>query len=94
MITIVAKNIIHPDKIEIFKEMAQPLIEGSQNESGCLSYDLYQDIDQPEVLTFIESWVDRDAITAHTQTSHYTSIIPELTKLHAQPKEVRLYKKA
>ena len=92
MIKIVAKNTVTEGNAPLFKEMAKPLIEGSKKEKGCISYDLYEDIDDPNILTFIEEWVDLDAIAGHVKTDHYTKIIPELTKLHAFPKEVRKYK--
>lgn len=92
MIKIVAKNTVHTDKIKLFKDLAKPLIAASQAENGCIAYDLYEDIDHPNILTFIEEWTDKDAIISHTKTEHYTSIIPELTKLHSEEKEVRLYK--
>lgn len=92
MIKIVAKNTVKKEHLSLFKEMVQPLIAGSQAEEGCIAYDLFEDISDPTVLTFIEEWTDQAAIDLHGKTPHFTSIVPKLGELTSAPGEVRLYK--
>ena len=91
MITIIAKSIVHPGMAEKFKATAKPLIQASQKEPGCISYDLYEDISDPNVLTFIEQWEDEAAIHSHNNSAHFTQILPKLGALRAES-EARLYK--
>ncbi|NOQ48139.1 MAG: hypothetical protein GQ576_03220 [Methanococcoides sp.] len=41
MIMIVAKNKVRKDKKQDFLKITEELIQKSQNEKGCISYDLY-----------------------------------------------------
>ena len=93
MITIVAKSVVLEGKAEEFKATARELITESQKEAGCLSYDLYQEVNQPNVLTFIEEWIDSEAIEKHNASTHFTQIVPKLAALREGPAEVHLYQK-
>jgi quinol monooxygenase YgiN len=93
MITIVAKSVVLEGKAEEFKALARKLVAESQKESGCLSYDLYQEVNQPNVLTFIEVWKDKEAIEKHNASRHFTHIVPKLGALREGPAEVHLYQK-
>ena len=93
MIKIIAKNVIKEGMTEDFKKTARPLIEASQNEEGCISYDLYEDIGDQNVLTFIEEWKDEAAIDTHNNSKHFKEIVPLLGAFR-ESSEVRLYKKA
>ena len=92
MIVIVAKNIVKKDKIEEFKKLTRPLIEESNREAGCIEYQLYEDISNSNVLTFVEKWKDQQAIDSHNSSEHFTSIVPELHPLCEAPAEVTLYR--
>jgi quinol monooxygenase YgiN len=91
MIKVIAKNVLKEGYVQDFIDLAVPLIKESQKESGCIYYDLYQDISEPNVLTFIEEWKDEKAIRLHKASVHYMDIIPKLAEFMVD-KEVRLYK--
>lgn len=90
MITIVAQNTVAADKIDQFKQIAAELVAESRKESGNVSYSLYQDINNPEILSFIEVWKDQAAIDAHNRSPHFTGIVPRLGELRTDS-EVHLY---
>ena len=92
MIVIVAQNKFREDKIAQARPLRERLIEKSREEKGCLKYDLYQDMKDPSVLTFIEEWTDEQAIEAHNNSAHFKEIVPQLGRFVAD-KDVRLYKK-
>ena len=91
MIVIVAKNYIAEGKAEEFKALAKPLIAASRNEEGCISYSLFEDIHDKNILTFIEEWESVEAIQMHNNTPHFTSTVPKFGPLTAKPSEVNLY---
>lgn len=93
MITIVAKSIIKESKVEEFKKLAKELVRESKKESGCISYDLFEDIKKVNIFTFIEEWQDMEAIETHNNTVHFTSIVPKFEELR-EDGIVNLYKKA
>lgn len=92
VITIVAKSTIKAGKKEEYLNLIEELILKSREEKGCISYNLYEDIKNPNVMTFIEEWEDQDAISAHNATIHYTTIVPKLRELREGNGEVSLYR--
>ncbi|MBU3093326.1 antibiotic biosynthesis monooxygenase [Clostridium sp. CM028] len=92
MITIVAKNSIKQAKVEEFKRLAEKLIKESRKEKGNISYNLYQDANKCNVLTFIEEWENEDVIKSHNISEHFTSIVPQFEDLQESQSEVNLYK--
>ncbi|MDA0524362.1 putative quinol monooxygenase [Methanococcoides alaskense] len=94
MITIVAKTKVRENKKQEFLKITEELIQKSQNEEGCISYDLYEDIADPYTLTFIESWEDMEAIDLHNKAEHFMKIVPKLADLTEGEIEVRSYRPA
>ena len=94
MITIVAKNTLKPKCAEEFKEVVKPLIEGSRAESGNIFYDLFEDVSDPNILTFIERWEDEEAIELHNNSKHFTEIIPMLSDFMEKDMDVEVYKQS
>ncbi len=90
MIKIVAKNKIKNGMVNNFKKTAEELIIKSNKEKGCISYDLYVDINDSSVLTFLESWDDEEAIFNHNNSDHFKEIVPKLGEF-VEEKEVRKY---
>ncbi|MDD4362891.1 MAG: putative quinol monooxygenase [Atribacterota bacterium] len=92
MIRIVSKSNIKEGKKEEFKNLAAELIKGSQQEPGCVSYDLYEDINNVNTVAFIEEWKDLAAIEGHRKSPHFTKIVPQLAELREGKPELNLYK--
>ncbi|MCT4596992.1 MAG: antibiotic biosynthesis monooxygenase [Vallitalea sp.] len=92
MITIVAKTVVIESEIETFINLANELITESKKEAGCREYNLYQDTENKNVLTFIEKWEDEEAIKLHNESAHFTSIVPKLGEMQVKDTEVNLYK--
>lgn len=92
MIKIIAKNFIIEGKAEEFKALAKPLITASRKEEGCISYSLFEDIHDKNILTFIEEWKSEEAIKIHNNTPHFTSTVPKFDPLTSKTSDVNLYK--
>ena len=92
MITIVAKSIIKPGKKEDFKVLTEMLIRESRKEKGCISYNLYEDINHPNTLIFIEEWRNEEAIKLHNESKHFTGIVPKFSELREGKPEINWYK--
>ncbi len=80
MIKIVAKAAVVSSKRDAYLEIARQLVAESRKEPGCISYGLYQDLSNPNILTFIEEWEDQAAIDFHNSTPHYTTLCPKLAE--------------
>lgn len=91
MLRIIAKNTVKSDHIENYKMMTKELIEKSQLEEGCIFYDLFQDVKDEAILTFIEIWKSQETIDLHNDSEHYKRIIPQLQTM-VNTSEVNIYK--
>lgn len=92
MIKIVAKSVIKDGQKDIYLQLTKELIEKSRQEEGCISYNLFQDINDASVFTFIEEWQDKKAIELHNSSEHFTRIVPLLADFRIGKGEVNLYK--
>lgn len=93
MIIVVSKSILIEGKVNEYKQQAAKLIEKTRKEAGCISYDLCEDIDNKNILTFIEKWEDKQALDAHMKTAHFVEIVPKLKELR-ESSELNIYKEA
>lgn len=91
MIKIVAENFVIEDKMNEFIGLANKLIEETRKEKGCLSYVLFENLNDKCNLTFIEEWVDLDAIKKHNESKHFTELVPQLGNLCYKEGRVNLF---
>ena len=95
MIKVVAKNIVKKDKIEEFITLAEKLVEATnQKDEGCIHYELYRDLNDSQVLTFIEEWESMEVLNKHMAAAHFKEIVPKLGEFKDGPEDVHLYQKA
>ena len=92
-ITIVAKARMKPGAKGRFLELARELVPASQAEAGCVCYNLYEDLSDPDVLSFIETWKDQAALDAHDGSPHFAAIVPQFPDLFDGAMEVTKYHK-
>ena len=94
MIKIVAKNIIKAGKVDEFITVAKNLVhETIQNDTGCIHYELYQDISNPNILTIIEEWENKAALEQHMSAKHFKEATALLKDFVEKPGEANLYRK-
>ena len=94
MIRIVAKSVVQSFQKEAYLRLAKELIEESRKEPGCISYELYQEIGNANVLTFIEEWENQASVDSHNQSKHFKSILPRMAEYRVGPSEVTYYRVA
>ncbi|MFV0417564.1 MAG: putative quinol monooxygenase [Dysgonomonas sp.] len=68
---IIAVIKVKPECIEDIKPIFQAVVTGSQEEEGCISYNLHQDIADSTKFVMVEEWKSQDAIDFHNNTEHY-----------------------
>ena len=78
MLKLVAKFIIKEEKIDEFKKYAEELVSETRKEKGCISYQLFQDVNDKKILTFIEEWENLEAVDNHNKSEHITKLLPML----------------
>ncbi|MFY9173896.1 MAG: putative quinol monooxygenase [Peptococcia bacterium] len=88
MIKIVVKVTVKPGKAEDFKNIAAELVAETRKEEGCISYQLFQDNQNPDLLFFIEEWTNGEALNAHRETKHFKDCGAKLPDLLAKDMEI------
>lgn len=67
--------------IEEYLRIAKKVIDETRKEQGCITYVLFQDLQDPSILTMLEEWTDESAINQHDQSEHVLTLVPELRKM-------------
>ena len=74
-LTIIANIVANEDKIELVKSELLKLIDVTRSESGCINYDLHQDIENPAHFMFYENWESREQWKVHMDSQHLADYI-------------------
>ncbi|HGM5489319.1 TPA: putative quinol monooxygenase [Serratia fonticola] len=66
---------------ERVKELALRFVGPARLEAGCLYYNLYQKINEPDTFYIIDGWVNQEAVTSHAENPHVAEVMSELQPL-------------
>ena len=75
---VVAKNYVKPEKIQEFISLCKKLVEESVKEEGSMDDGLYQELNNPLILTTLEEWCDKSNLDKHLKSYHFREIVPLL----------------
>lgn len=81
MIKVVAKFFVNEEGMDEFLILANELVRQTRKEKGCLSYELVQDVDSPDILIIIEEWESEEALIMHKASGHFTTLLPMMLQL-------------
>lgn len=59
-------------------ETARKLIEPSQKEEGCISYDMYESVTAPGEFIIVETWESQEALDRHMKQPHFIEYATKL----------------
>ncbi|MFV0528136.1 MAG: putative quinol monooxygenase [Lachnospiraceae bacterium] len=94
MIKVVAKHIVKEGKVDEFLKLIHELVvDTNENHEGCISYELFQDVQNETFLTMIETWESKEALDKHMETESFKRIVPLCGELMAGPAQLDIYKK-
>ena len=92
MIKVVCKAKLKPGvKVEEYLIIAREVVSETRKEKGCIMYTLYEDINDPTILTTLEEWGDEEAINQHNKNEHVWKFVQELRKLR-ESTEINIYR--
>lgn len=92
MIKVIAPSIIKENSLSDALQLYKLLVKETIKEQGCISYELFQALDDPNSLTLIEEWEDEEALLFHTKTPHFIELVGKLAD-YEQELPVHIYKK-
>lgn len=93
MIKVTAKHLVKEEKIKEFIHYAKKLVSATINEDGCIKYELFQDEQNPKILTIIEEWENKEVLDLHMKSPHFVELVPILNEFNEKDTDVNLYKK-
>lgn len=85
MIRIMARITSQPQAAAQLRQVLQDLVGPSRKEPGCISYELFENDDNPIEFVTMEQWTDQAAADAHMATAHVAAAIAKAGSLLAQP---------
>jgi quinol monooxygenase YgiN len=88
---ITARVFVKAEKVADFLEAARFIIDSSQAEAGCESYNLYQNPYDKTKLIFVEVWKDQVAIDNHFSMSYFKAFGPKIQDWLLQPTELKIF---
>ena len=92
MIGVIAKLPIKEGKLEEVIEMVQGLMPKVAAEEGCLLYTLNVDKKEPNVLTFMERYKDKEALAFHSGTPYFQEFFGAVAPLLGGQPEIKTFK--
>lgn len=87
---IIAKLKVKPEKVKAFTEAAKEMIEKSNKEEGCKSYQLYQDPYNNTSFVFVEEYKNQAAVDAHFASDYFKAFGPKIGDLVAEPSKIKI----
>lgn len=88
----IAKFIAKDGEVEQLIENLHALIPYTLQEGGCIRYELNQCIENPNRITFIEKWYNKETFDAHNGSSYIQEFFNEGNPYHVKEFEVSLHK--
>lgn len=71
--------------------LALDMAKATQAEDGCLFYQFYADLADPNLIRVFEEWESEEALARHMQTDHMATFIKAIPGLVAGPIEAKKY---
>ena len=95
MISVVVTYYVNPGKKEEYLEICKEMIDKTQQEEGCVFYDLFEEVDGDGMaLTLVEVWKSQAALDYHMETEHFKKGFAGLTPIREERRVRNVYKLA
>jgi quinol monooxygenase YgiN len=88
MILIVVKNPIRPKYANDFPELAEEFTTATRAEPGCISFDWYRSVEDPNLYVQVEAFEDAAAGEAHVNSEHFKKAMETLPRFFAAMPEI------
>ena len=91
-VRVLARITAQPHRVDELTHVLQRLVEETRKEKSCLSYQLYQNLDDPADFTVVEEWASDAAIDSHLATTHVQEAFAKAASLLAATPETKRYR--
>ena len=92
MITVHAYLRALPEHREAYLQGLRALQSATlEHDTGCLGYQFWESIDEPDTFVCVEAWADIAALNAHLDAPHHIRLSAELDAYRAAPADVQVF---
>ena len=88
MIKVIAKMTIKEGLADELMSSIQELVTETRKETGCIVYQLFADINNQKVFTFVEEWVSNEALGEHLSSKHFKDASAKLANILEKDMEI------
>jgi quinol monooxygenase YgiN len=85
MVIVIMKMNVLPEKCLELKQTLLALNETTRKEKGCLSHNVFQDIENDNGLSLVEVWESRADLDEHLRSDHFTVLMGTRSLLSRAP---------
>lgn len=80
-----------PDSRDEVMKLMKNMVRLCRKEHGCLSYEYFQGMSDPNQVVLLQEWEDADCLQGHYQTDHMEDFLSRLGKYLESPVSTRSY---
>lgn len=91
MIVIAGTIPINPEHREAAIQAALNMAEATKQEAGCIAYQFYADLADPNTFLIFEEWESEAALQAHFQAPHMVEFQKQIPQYVAGPLNLKRY---
>lgn len=91
MIKVIAKITVREDMIDTLKSFIPELVAETRKEAGCISYQLFQEVNNKKVFAMVEEWESPEVLKKHMNSKHFQDAIPKLSEIQEKDMEVNIF---
>ena len=91
LLTVVAEMQAKPGKEDELRRQVMALVAPTNQEEGCVQYDLHESTDHPGRFVFYENWTSREALAKHGVSPHIAAFRAVRDELLAEPARILTY---
>jgi quinol monooxygenase YgiN len=88
MIKVIAKITVKEDAIDAFTKDAFALVAETRKEFGCISYQVFQDVNLKNEFTFLEEWASPEALQNHMKSTHFQETMPKFAEISEKEMDI------
>jgi len=85
VILVTLKMIVHPKRRSDILEAMRGMLEPARVERGCLSYCLYEDVENRNVFVLLEEWATQEDLESHIRSDNQRRLLGLMDLLTEQP---------
>ena len=85
MVTIIIEMKALPEKHLELKQTLEALMESTRKEKGCLSHNVFKDIENDNSLSLVQLWQSREDLDDHLRSDRFTVLMGTQSLLSRPP---------